>query len=74
MSRVDEFERRKALRETMLSGVPDRDVQLDYKFFVGRAEGLWTRFRLSLQVSKHGDMFVLEDLKDVQTRLSEKRY
>lgn len=74
MSRVDEFERRKALRETMLNGVFPQDVKLDYRFVVGRADSLWTRLRMSLEVSSHDDMLVLQDLKDVQNRLSEKRY
>ncbi|KAH9479931.1 Beta-1,3-galactosyltransferase sqv-2 [Psilocybe cubensis] len=36
ISRVDAFERRQAIRESVLDGVPQEDVTLEYKFFVGR--------------------------------------
>ncbi|KAH9478080.1 hypothetical protein JR316_0010317 [Psilocybe cubensis] len=74
MSRVEEFERRETLRQTMLNGVFSKDVHLDYKFVVGRAVGLMARARIFFERLSHDDMLILEDLNDVANRLSEKRY
>ncbi|KDR67486.1 hypothetical protein GALMADRAFT_258063 [Galerina marginata CBS 339.88] len=78
ISRVDGFERRQALRDAMLVGVPARDIQLDYKFFVGKIhennpEGSMKE-KLEEENSAHNDVIILNDLPDVPERISEKRF
>lgn len=75
ISRVDEFHRRRLLRETVLRGVGEEDVKMDYKFFVGRPEGWLIRMKLWWEGWWAGnDVLVLEMLKDIPQRLSEKRF
>ncbi|KAF4616130.1 hypothetical protein D9613_011266 [Agrocybe pediades] len=77
ISRADEFEKRQALREAMLDGIPSAYVQLDYRFFVARATGLtsWiTRQRVAREKSRYNDMEVMDSIRDVAGRISEKRF
>lgn len=79
ISRVDGFERRQALRDAMLVGVPAQDIQLDYRFFVGKAhennpDGPSMKEKLKEENQKHNDVVVLDDLPDVPERISEKRF
>lgn len=78
IARVDAFERRQALREAMLSGVPAQDVKLDYRFFVGQPKEKGAkRLRIKLELAKeqreYGDVIVL-DQEDITERISEKRF
>lgn len=80
VSRVDELETRQALRDTMLEGVPKKDVNIAYRFFVGKMKdgdermtwNLW--WELLWERWVRGDVVTLWDLDDVKHRLSEKRY
>ncbi|TFK39094.1 galactosyltransferase-domain-containing protein [Crucibulum laeve] len=79
ISRIDEFERRQTLRDTILNGVPESEVQFVYRFFLGAnpeglIEGSVTNFQLSQEKRKHNDIVVFEDILDIPERLSEKRY
>lgn len=79
IARVDGFERREAIREAVLDGVPASDVSLEYKFFVGRARGNSleaerTMRKLEHENSVHGDIVIMRDIEDVPERISEKRY
>lgn len=83
MSRVDEFQRRQVTRNAVLYGVPESDVQLEYKFFVGKRVGKdyvdkmkgWvTGIGLWMERWMYGDIMILHELNDVPQRLSEKRY
>jgi len=78
MSRVDEFERRHALREAMLRGIPEAYVKLTYKFFVGRDPGgvlsLPMTRKLQKEVEEFGDMKILDNVPDIPERISEKRF
>ncbi|KAF4618237.1 hypothetical protein D9613_011614 [Agrocybe pediades] len=87
MCRVDGWEKRSALREAMLSGVPDAYVKLEYKFFVGTASNTTTgklrskgesaavvMQKVREESEKFGDMVVLEDVEDIPERISEKRF
>lgn len=83
--RVDAFERRETIRAAVLDGVPQGDVRLEYKFFVGRVKGLdgygetamegtRTMRRITRENEVHGDIVVLHDIEDVPERISEKRF
>ncbi|KAF4611242.1 hypothetical protein D9613_006478 [Agrocybe pediades] len=75
ISRADEFEVREALREAMLTGISQRDVELEYKFFVGKPTGLkkfWTSRRLSKEMEEYEDVVVTK-ISDTKSRLSERR-
>lgn len=75
ISRVDEFERRRLLRETVLRGVGEEDVKMDFRFFVGKPAGWKVRMRLWWEGWWAGnDVMILETLKDIPQRLSEKRF
>ncbi|KAF9554340.1 hypothetical protein CPC08DRAFT_766796 [Agrocybe pediades] len=80
ISRADEFERRQAFREAILDGVSENYVQLAYKFVVGRPVEPDSRTDHAVlqaireENNKYDDLLVLEDIKDVPARLSEKRY
>ncbi|KAH9479930.1 Beta-1,3-galactosyltransferase 6 [Psilocybe cubensis] len=77
ISHVFEFERRQVLRDTVLRGVPESDVHIEYKFIIGNPkEGLgnWTTW---LQRTKedwvYGDVHTVP-VTDIPERLSEKRF
>lgn len=80
--RVDGFERRQAIRDSVLDGVPGADVTLEYRFFVGRVrdaiedteEGRRIVRRIERENEVHGDVVVLSDVEDVPERISEKRF
>ncbi|KAF8512596.1 hypothetical protein BU17DRAFT_53988 [Hysterangium stoloniferum] len=80
MSRRNEFERRQALRNYVISGLPETDVQFQYRFFVGMGKdameeaGSDMSERLQDEKSIHGDVIILKDIEDTPERLSEKRY
>ncbi|TFK38843.1 galactosyltransferase-domain-containing protein [Crucibulum laeve] len=78
ITRVDGFERRQALRESVLVGIRHSDVQLEYRFFVGQApdgvDGLKTKIQLMKEMQFYDDILYLKDIPDVYERLSEKRY
>ncbi|KAF9555193.1 hypothetical protein CPC08DRAFT_712226 [Agrocybe pediades] len=74
MSRVDEFETRQTLRETMLDGIKPSEVKLDYKFFVGRAEDEEVWKELRPRILKESDVVILDHIVDIKPRLSEKRF
>ncbi|KAF9555442.1 hypothetical protein CPC08DRAFT_765951 [Agrocybe pediades] len=74
ISRPDGFEKRQALRESMLKGVPSTHVQLDYKFFVARADSWTTKLKIAKEKIYYGDIEVLGSIRDVPGRISEKRF
>ncbi|KAF4610835.1 hypothetical protein D9613_006489 [Agrocybe pediades] len=81
MTRVDEFERRHALRQAMLDGVSKKHVHIAYKFVVGRpvmGDNSSTNHTMLQAIGKenelYDDVLVVEEIKDVPKRLSEKRY
>jgi len=87
MSRRDEFDKRQALRNYVVSGIPKTDVHFEYRFFVGvekgntsvvmgAVEGAWSGISQMIEDEKrvHGDVIILKDVEDIPERLSEKRY
>ena len=78
ISRVDEYDRRQTLRETMLAGVKPKEVNLDYRFFVGKAkdEDKWKEAlpRIQEENRVYNDVMVLDTTDDIGERLSEKRF
>ncbi|KAF8903681.1 galactosyltransferase-domain-containing protein [Gymnopilus junonius] len=78
ITRVDGFERRKAVREAMFKGVRKEDVTLDYRFFVGAApkdtNGTIVHRLVEEENKKFNDIVMLDKIDDIPERLSEKRY
>ncbi|KAH9479928.1 hypothetical protein JR316_0008524 [Psilocybe cubensis] len=78
ITRVDAFERRQTIRESVLAGVKPNEVQIDYRFFVGRAkdgvEGLNTKLKLVKENKVYNDVVILDQFPDVAEKLSVKRF
>ncbi|KAF8510873.1 hypothetical protein BU17DRAFT_55076 [Hysterangium stoloniferum] len=80
ITRRNEFERRHALRQSMLQGIPSTDVQLEYRFFLGERSPPFSfhewilSWRIAYESVMYGDITLLNDIVDIPARLSEKRY
>lgn len=78
-SRPSEAERRQLIRDTVFKGVPSKEVQIDYRFFVGIPErngSSWEETPLHdiwQEEQRHKDMVIL-DFPDTHERISQKRY
>ena len=73
VSRVDEFARRQALRDSVFQGIRESDVTLDFRFFVGTSTDADVNERLAQETGTHGDVVKLE-IADKKQRVSEKRF
>ncbi|TFK43901.1 galactosyltransferase-domain-containing protein [Crucibulum laeve] len=78
-SRLAGFERRQALREAVLLGIPESVAQVDYRFLVGTAPEFMedseeTHRRLAEENRVYNDIVILEDVVDIPETVSEKRY
>ncbi|KAF4618672.1 hypothetical protein D9613_009796 [Agrocybe pediades] len=77
VSRANEFEKREALRQAMLRGIPSTHVQMDYRFFIARPTGYtsWiTKMKVRKEMDKYKDIEVLHSIRDIPERISEKRF
>lgn len=72
-----EFERRQVLRDTVLKGIPESDVKLEYRFIIGKPKegtaNLTTWYQRTREDMVYGDVFTVP-VTDIPERLSEKRY
>jgi len=63
------------MRDAMLAGISPKDVELEYKFFVGKPAGwkkLWTSRKLGHEMEEHDDISVSR-ISDTKRRLAERR-
>lgn len=77
ISHTSEFNLRMILRETVLWGVPKSDVDMVFRFFVGRLTGrnsVAVGQRLEQEMERYGDIVMLKDIDDIKERISEKRF
>jgi hypothetical protein len=82
ISHPEEVERRAAIRAHVFQDVPLHEVTFEYKFFVGRVPGerlhSWSKNMLDEVVDgeqkEHGDMFIIEQLKESSSGLGIKRH
>lgn len=77
ISGVDEFDTRQVLRESVFEGVNGQDVQMEYKFIVGRPtwfKSLWVDKKIQQEMVERGDIIMLDTVEDTRSRLSEKRF
>ena len=74
--RVDEFEMRQTYREAMLDGVSKKHVHLECKFFVGSPVPANPALLAAIakENEAHDDVMVLENVRDIPERISEKRF
>jgi hypothetical protein len=73
VSRVDEFDRRQAVRDSVFNGIRESDVTLDFRFFVGTSTHTDVNKRLVQENGTYRDLVKLE-IADKKQRLSEKRF
>jgi len=76
ISHPSEVQRRQHIRNSIFAGVPSKEIQLDYRFFVGMplenefgkvSDEIWK------EQERHKDMVIMQK-PDVFERISEKRY
>lgn len=78
ISHPSEAERRQLIRDSVFKGVPSKEVQIDYRFFVGIPErngSSWEDMPHDIwqEEQRHKDMVIL-DFPDTYERISQKRY
>ena len=73
VSRVDEFDRRQGLRDSVFTGIRESDVTLNFRFFVGTSTDADVNERLSQENATYGDLVQL-NIADKKQRVSEKRF
>lgn len=80
ITRVDGFDRRNALRQSLLRGIPESDVKVEYKFVVGHERYPWVGKPYSWvdqwvrdEQTKFGDVLIL-NMEENMKRMTEKRY
>ncbi|PPQ69333.1 hypothetical protein CVT26_002565 [Gymnopilus dilepis] len=78
ITRLDAFERRRVIRETVFHGVRERDVSMHYRFVVGAPpktdEGEKTQRLVQEENDRFDDILMLHEIDDIPERISEKRY
>jgi hypothetical protein len=72
VSHPAEADKRRAIRESVLAGVPRAEVRLEHRFFVGRAGDTLDR-EMAREARAHGDVVVL-DMPDSKITLGAKRW
>jgi hypothetical protein len=68
-----EFERRHAVRELVLKGVPREEVLVEHLFFLGHVSDLSMNDQVVREAAVHGDIELL-DMSDSKTTLGTKRW
>ncbi|KAF9553364.1 hypothetical protein CPC08DRAFT_713822 [Agrocybe pediades] len=78
ISRVEAYDRRQALRDAMLTGIRHSELDIDYRFFIGREkdDAEWEAVipHIREENRTYNDMVILDTVQDIAERVSEKRF